>query len=534
MTKDMEAPQARALELLFADGPDAVLSEPWALAALADPGQWAGDVERMLATLPAATRQAIRRAGKAVLKAGRAEAGMVVPFPGTMPPPKPHAALEQPLLLSARGGCWVRVSGRYVSVEQSIAVYVLLQHGTQITIPTQQGERLATWPEAYSRVGAVVSKIVYQLGVDVDRYDHTDRTLYIGCGTPDPALKPKRHQDVAHWLYALVGEDDARHVQLLDWLASSWCLDRPTAALYLQGPGSTGKSMLAQALQRCYGTGITTYADVVLGNYSASIVHQPIVWLDERAPEDRNGKGTAAFRSLVGNRSHQYAEKYERSGTIHGCPRLIVTANNDDALRFGREDLTRDDLEAIAIRILHIEVSSEAAAFLAGVDTSAWVDDGPNPGRVCEHLAWLRHNHAWQPSSQRLLVRGETGAWLQRQSTQSGLAQEVLVAIVRALTDLRDAEDPVTRECPARNLVTAEYGHVLVSATDLHRAWPLLSGDRSGRTTVARLGRVLRGMAGHYRGQARDRRKHPISNDLILEACRSIHGTDDVVRGRLA
>lgn len=123
---------------------------------------------------------------------------------------------------------------------------------------------------------------------------------------------------------------------------------------------------------------------------------------------------------------------------------------------------------------------------------------------------------------------------MQRQSTQSGLAQEVLVAIVRAMTDLRDAEDPVTRECPARNLVTAGHGHVLVSATDLHRAWPLLSGDRSGRTTVARLGRVLRGMAGHYRGQARDRRKHPISNDLILEACRSIHGTDDVIRGELA
>jgi hypothetical protein len=106
----------------------------------------------------------------------------------------------------------------------------------------------------------------------------------------------------------------------------------------------------------------------------------------------------------------------------------------------------------------------------------------------------------------------------------------VLVAIVRALTDLRDVEDPVTRERPAQGMVTVAPGHVLVGATDLHRAWPLLTGDRSGRITVARLGRVLRGLAGHVKVSQAGRR-HPIDNDLLRDACRSIHGSDGLLVG---
>jgi hypothetical protein len=522
------SPQERALDLLSNDGASAVLSEPWALAALADPGQWAGDVERALVTLPSAERAAIRRAGRAVLKAGRAEAGMVVPFPGGRAAIGTQPALAQPLILDARGGCWIRAHGRYVSTRPEIAVVVLGHAGHVLSVPSKDGERLATYQEAMNRAGAVVERVVYTLGSAADRYDADSRTLLLACGAPDPALEPRYHPEVAQWLGRLVDCDDHRLSRLLDWLAASWRLQDPTCALYLQGPGSTGKSMLAQALQRCYGTTITTYADVVLGSYSAGIVRQPIVWLDERAPEDHHGRGTAAFRALIANRSHQYTEKYQASGTIQGCPRLVITANNDDALRFGREDLTRDDLEAIAIRILHLDVSAAAADYLATISTRGWVDDNGRPGIVCQHLAWLRDHHVYE-AGDRLLVRGEVGDWLRRQSTQSGLAQDVLVAIVRALTDLRDAEDPVTREQPARHLVTVAQGHVLVGATDLHRAWPLLSGDRSGRVTVARLGRVLRGLAGHHRGTDRRDRRHPVPNDLIRDACRSIHGSDNIL-----
>jgi hypothetical protein len=81
------------------------------------------------------------------------------------------------------------------------------------------------------------------------------------------------------------------------------------------------------------------------------------------------------------------------------------------------------------------------------------------------------------------------------------------------------------KDYPALNLV-------LVGATDLHRAWPLLSGDRSGRVTVARLGRVLRGLAGHVKGHAQGRR-HPIDNDLVRDACRSVHGSADPLYGVL-
>lgn len=531
MTEEEESPQSRALALLSADGPDAVLSEPWALAALADPGQWAGDVERALAALPGRVQSAVRRAGRAVVKAGRAEAGAVVPFPGG-PPPAPQPAMATPLILTMRGCAWIRLGGRYVPTPTDTAVQELIRAGNDsLQTQTDRGWRPLSWADAYARVGALVVRVVYELGAEADRYDATDGTLYIACGRTDPQLTPQHYPEIHTWLCRMAGDALPR---LLDWLVSVWDLQRPTAALYLEGGGGTGKSMLASALQRCWGTSSTTYADVVLGSYSGALIRQPIVWLDERAPEDRGGKGTAAFRSLVGNRSHPYTEKYQASGTIIGCPRLIITSNTDDALRFGQEDLVRADLEAIAVRILHIDVDDAAASYLRGIDTSGWVttDDG-KPGKICQHLAEMHLHYKIERPGRRFLVEGEIGAWLRRQSSQSGLAQDVLVAVVRALTDLRDVEDPVTHEFPARGLVSVAQGHVLVGATDLHRAWPLLSGDRSGRITVARLGRVLRGLAGHVKGHAKGRR-HPIDNDLVRDACRSVHGSDAPLFGVLA
>jgi len=526
---------ARALDLLATSGPDAVLSDPSALAALADPGQWAGDVERALAALPASTRSALRRAGRAVLRAGRAAVGGggVVPFPGA--PPVPSTPPGAPLLLAARGGAWVRLGGRYCPVPTEVAVQELVRAGhAQLQVPTPAGGwRAMSYPDAYATCGALVSRVVYVLGAPDDRYDPTDGALYLGCATPDPHLAPAYHPGVARWLELLAGP---RHGRLLDWLATAWDLAHPTAALYLEGGAGTGKSMLASALARCWGTGVTTYADVVLGTYSGALIRQPVVWLDERAPDDRNGKGTSAFRSLVGNRVHPYSEKYQASGTIQGCPRLVITSNNDDALRFGKEDLSRTDLEAIAARILHLEVDDAAAAYLATIDTAGWVEGAEGrPGAVCAHLAWLRDHHTVTARGARFLVEGDVGPWLRRQASQTGLAQDVLVALVRALTDLRLAEDPATHLRPALRLVEVvrdEAGapqHATVAATDLHTAWPLLTGDRSGRVTVARLGRVLRGLAGHGAPRHRDRR-HAVAWSLLEDACALLHGGPEVLR----
>jgi hypothetical protein len=40
---------------------------------------------------------------------------------------------------------------------------------------------------------------------------------------------------------------------------------------------------------------------------------------------------------------------------------------------------------------------------------------------------------------------------------------------------------------------------------------------------------VLRGLAGHHRGTDRRDRRHPVPNDLIRDACRSIHGSDNIL-----
>lgn len=294
--------------------------------------------------------------------------------------------------------------------------------------------------------------------------------LYQRCCPLDPLLRAEFDQEVSDWLALLGGSEGER---LLDWLATCTDLSRPTCALYVRGPKSVGKGMLAAALSRLWGQSKTTYADVVFTGFTSALRSCPIVHVDEQLPKDLNGRGSAAFRTLVGESTHPFSEKGRPTATLCGCPRCVITTNNHDALRLADEDLTREDQEAIAERVLYILADPTAADLLTRAGTADWVNDGDEPGRICRHIMWLVANWKVKHPGDRFLVQGHGSEWV-RQVGWQGTPNSVLVAAVRSLSGGEsewDANDRAFTLCP---------GGVHVRTELLHSRWrELAMSDRA-------------------------------------------------------
>lgn len=289
--------------------------------------------------------------------------------------------------------------------------------------------------------------------------------LYLRCAALDPQLRAEFDQDVSDWLALIGGSEGER---LLDWLATCTDLSKPTCALYVRGPKSVGKGMLAAALSRLWGKSKTTYADVVFTGFTSALRSCPIVHVDEQLPKDPKGMGSAAFRSLVGESSHPFSEKGRPTATLHGCPRVLITTNSHDALRLADEDLTREDQEAIAERVLYVLADPGAADLLTRGGTADWVDDGDAPGRICRHIAWLIENWKVKHPGNRFLVQGHGSEWV-RQVGWQGTPNSVLVAAVRSLSG---AEQEYGIDDRA---VTPCAGGVHIRTELLHSRWRDLS-----------------------------------------------------------
>lgn len=407
---------------------------------------------------------------------------------------KERAAQEgQPLIVKVQGGAsgwFVQRDHGYVAVDGPLLrVELERAHDVTTRMPSEDGPGRPMRPdELYATYGARADRLVYSMVGGSAGYQanpHTGGgTLTLQVCREDPRLQPRYDAEVDEWLDRLVGAQSDR---LRDWLACCMDLSRPIAALYLQGSDSVGKGMLAAALGRLYGRSTVAYADV-LGGFNSALKTSPIVYLDERAP--RMANGSAGFRTLVGDSSRQLTEKYQPTATLLGCPRLVVAANNSDALRLSEEDLERADEEAIALRILHLMVEPGCKAWLQSLGgrahTDDWVEmpDG-SPGRLCGHVAWLREHWQVTRPGRRLLVEGDSERWLRRTGMREGLPRRILGAIAAAaeahqLTRLDEGERPVLWG----------DGVAMVQCSRLGAHWSDLTGE--GRApSVSAVGKAL-------------------------------------------
>ncbi len=163
-----------------------------------------------------------------------------------------------------------------------------------------------------------------------------------------------------------------------------------SAALYLSGPKSTGKSLLVTGAARLWLQGPTKLKHVFT-RFNDSLLKCPFVNVDEHW-RDQNTNLAAELRELVGNMAHQIEPKGRPVITLEGAVRLIITANNETLLQTrGNGDQNQLERDATIERILHVPTSGKAATFLAKIkDRHLWREEN----RIAEHLLWLKEQRA--------------------------------------------------------------------------------------------------------------------------------------------
>lgn len=345
---------------------------------------------------------------------------------------------------------------------------------TRPALPVEVDYQGLQLPDVLDRYGSVVETVEFVSGLTGTRFDVSRKCLESGVHVLAPC-KPEFHQDVDDWLRALGSSEQE---VFLDWLASvTYTQDQPLAALYLNGPPGLGKSLLLKGISSLWGVAPVSY-DTVAANFNAGLLDCPLVAADEGITVSPVQQASASeqFRNLVANTTHATRRKFKSDATLHGALRVIVTANDSDAIPF-KKQLGQHGLDAIVQRILYIKTDNSAREFLEALGgrqgVSDWLAPGCRPGRIAEHLLWLRDNREVAPGK-RFLVEGKMTQWHQDFALNQGLKPTVMNHVARLIKKKVGG-----RPDAAGVSVDTEKRACYVQATAIHEA--LVKGGQGGR-----------------------------------------------------
>lgn len=270
---------------------------------------------------------------------------------------------------------------RYIGPFSSQGLYpVLRDRRPDVAITNAKGAIVAT-TKLLLRYGAAVRSVT-QAAFGPTGYDPRNDSLIVQACIPkaiDPAFDPR----VDEWLRLLGGES---YDLLEKWLATIQRLDWPTPALYLEGPKSAGKGLLASLLASLWGEEHVPFKEAI-NQFNYRLTRCPVAFLDEGFSMSTGM--SALFRSFVAERDHAIADKYVKTQTLKCYLRLIIAANNDRALSLEGVH-SAEDADAITSRLFHIPVDDRPGAYLRKIGgratTTQWIQDG----RAAAHLRWIQ------------------------------------------------------------------------------------------------------------------------------------------------
>lgn len=439
----------------------------------------AGEVEILLGRLPHAERAALKRIGRQLVMAERTAR-------------KAPRVAAMPLIVQHGQTWWVLDGDRYLAVEARLVATEVARltaaAGSPVDtlVTTESGARRMTPVEIYDAHGVTARRLRWTYDASGPAWDEVERVLDV----PGARVRrggAARSELVEGWLDQFVAESQQR--TFLDWLATATRLDRPTSSPQLRGPDSAGKAMLVSALATLLG-GRTDYAHAT-DDFNAGLIFGPLVILDEGVAESRPD----AFRRLTGNREHQVCAKNRMPEELVGCPRVVVTSNEPDPLRLGREELSSQSEHALGRRILVFDVQPAAAeylAFIGGWDTThGWAE--PDGELVC-HLRWLAETREVTPG-RRFLVEGDAAEWVASSHLRVGVAGDLVQAYLAYEDLIADARTAVLAEPSPFHFYTKHPDMVGINVGGLQANWQRLVGDAKTPTNQ-RLGAALRRLSG--------------------------------------
>ena len=379
-----------------------------------------------------------------------------------------------------------------------------------------------------------VSRVVADWSIQKSCLDIEENTFYEAVA-PIRDLEPTYDERFDEYLRALVGK--AYYEKVQDWLAGLTMLDHQQCALYLNGPKGIGKSLLASSLGRLWRkNGDPTSIDGVIGGYNSDILGCPLLHLDEGVPPGANKEISVFLRRYLGSGGYTISTKYMPNREAKGCGRLIVTANNAHALDFQMEELTANDMSAVASRFLYIETNAAGGEWLEKHNkskalTSEWLRDG-----IAKHVLYLRKTRELD-TSQRFLVEGDVSA-MNMNSVFSAENGGVLEWIVRFASNPFKADQILQANHDVGKLSIGD-GAIQLNAQAILDVWgTYMQGDRMRPPTVKQLGRYL-GMvsegSGRTRANGKQFRYHKIDTTLVLEwAKRYQVGDEEKIKENIA
>lgn len=370
--------------------------------------------------------------------------------------------------------------GPFVAHSSKKLVSLIRDHCPTLLDPRTKGEELE------ERYITVPQKIAYNYIIDQCTYDADTWTLWLPAAQVDRSIRPRFHADVDEWVGMLGGD------RLRDWLASFARLDKPACALYIHAGAGAGKGLLAQGIARVFSpdSAFTAYG-VLFAEFQASLLLSPLVVADEKVPTSTfNQNESAVFREILTNPSRRVNQKNIARVTLYGHVRVLITANNDNALQI-REALTPEDVEAVQERLGYLRVTGDAPARFLDErdDLKTWADQ-----KIPEYILHLMHTRATQVvSSGRYVVPGWPSALTELMSTSHGAVNEVIDIIATAIRD----------DVP-QDAIRWFGGEIYVYAPDLAKSWLMIQGQDIDRppSNKARL-EALRTLSGGEKRQLR-------------------------------
>jgi len=356
--------------------------------------------------------------------------------------------------------------------------------------------------EILTRCGSVATKVVLKLGATRNTYDPKTQTMLEAVGAVDPTVKPEFNPEIDEWLTLLGGKEESR---LKDWLACYLDFEKPICALYIDGPKSVGKGLLTAGISLGFHNTKATPYEALTGNFNEELTNCPLIIADESIPSGFfDNASSMIFRQILGTTETQINRKYRSPAVMRGAPRLLVTANGDDALKM-REDLTQQDIDAITLRIGYIKVDNyNAVNYLESLGGRAYTDKWVKGKALARHITWLAKHRKVNKGS-RFLVEGWKSDLVDNFSLKTGINGDVALALIDYLESEQQSD-----YMPYGN------GIFYVHLKTFHSKWNELTGTKKDPPSQRKLSKALQQLSnGTKRPKIYD--KQPTLYDIKIE-----------------
>jgi len=223
--------------------------------------------------------------------------------------------------------------------------------------------RETTPEELVDRFGVVAREIRHSLIHEKTHYNADEGAFYIVNTPYRKDLAPAYSPTIDEFLRVAMGDS---YELMQDWLAALFDLENPCAALYLEGPPRSGKGFIAAGVASIWGQGRrpTEFEKFSSGNNRFAYIESPLIHLDEGVGDSR-GMSTRIRRMITEQNTHVIEHKGKDPFLLSGTLRLLITANNPDAISENGVAHTRADIDAVTERIAYIKMREEAVTFVS-------------------------------------------------------------------------------------------------------------------------------------------------------------------------